>query len=487
MRSDNAMIKKFVQKWNTIPLGVKASVSYTVCSILQKCLSFITLPLFTRLLTQEQYGIHNIYTSWSSIFSIFITLNLAYGSFPTAMVRYEKERSAYIASIQNICAVLCGVFLLIYLPFADFWNPLLKLPTPIVCILVADILTNFALLCWYGKQRFEFKYKSVVLVTLAVAIATPLLAYIMVISTTQKGYARTIGYAVVGIAVGSFMFVSNAIKGKGGFQKKYWKYALSFNIPLIPYYLSQVVFNQSDQLMISHISGTDKAAMYGVAFNLATLLNFVLNAINNSYVPWFYGKLKEGKAQENKSVATGISLLMAFMLMGVISLAPEIILVMAGESYAEAAWVVPPVAMSILLLFYSQLFINVEFYYEEKNLLVWGSIGAAVLNIVLNALLIPIFGFVAAGYTTLLSYIAFAVANYFTMKVAVKKSGETMDAFNLPALIFLFLGFAALAFIAMALYNLPIVRYIIIAGVLLGVAIMHKKVIAFVASVLKRG
>ena len=481
------MIKKAIEKWNTIPLQVKASVAYTVCSILQRCLSFITLPLFTRLLTQEQYGIHNIYVSWSSIFSIFITLNLAYGSFSTAMVHFEKERNEYIAAIQNICAALCGVFLMIYLPFADFWNPLLKLPTPIVCMMAADVLTGFALLCWYGKQRFEFKYKSVVLVTLATSVATPLLSYFLVIGSTQKGYARTIGYAVVGIVVGAYIFVSNTIKGKGGLNKKFWKYALSFNIPLIPYYLSQVIFNQSDQLMISHLSGTDKAAMYGVAFNLATLLNFVLNAINNSYVPWFYGKIKEGKPQENKSVATGISLLMAFMLMGVISLAPEIILIMAGEAYAEAAWVVPPVAMSILLLFYSQLFINVEFYYEEKNLLVWGSIGAAVLNVVLNALLIPVFGFVAAGYTTLISYLVFAVANYYTMKIAVKKQGGTMDAFSLPALTLLFLGFAALAFTAMALYNLPIVRYIIVAAVLLSITIMHKKVAAFVTSVLKRG
>ena len=160
---------------------------------------------------------------------------------------------------------------------------------------------------------------------------------------------------------------------------------------------------------------------------------------------------------------------------------------MAGESYAEAAWVVPPVAMSILLLFYSQLFINVEFYDEEKKLLVWGSIGSAVLNVILNALLIPIFGFVAAGYTTLFSYIAFAVANYFTMQIAVKRQGETMDAFDLKSLILLFIGFAALAFTAMALYNLPIVRYIIIGMVLLSVAIMHKKVTAFVTSVLKRG
>lgn len=66
-------MNKFRKKLNEIPLTVKVSTSYAICSILQKCLSFITLPLFTRLLTTEQYGQYTIYTSWSGILMIFLT------------------------------------------------------------------------------------------------------------------------------------------------------------------------------------------------------------------------------------------------------------------------------------------------------------------------------------------------------------------------------------------------------------------------------
>ena len=142
--------------------------------------------------------------------------------------------------------------------------------------------------------------------------------------------------------------------------------------------------------------------------------------------------------------------------------------------------------MSVLLLFYSQLFINVEFYYEAKLPLVLGSVGAAVLSVVLNLLLIPVFGFVVAGYSTLLSYVAFAVANYFTLRSIAKKNNFSMEAFDLKALIWLFLGFAALSFTAMALYNLPVVRYAIVGIVLLTLAIKRKQVKAFVESVLRR-
>ena len=116
--------------------------------------------------------------------------------------------------------------------------------------------------------------------------------------------------------------------------------------------------------------------------------------------------------------------------------------------------------------------------------MIWGSIGSAVLNIVLNAAFIPLYGFVAAGYTTLVSYIAFAVANYFTMRSILQKKGFTLEAFDLKALILLFLAFASLSFAAMALYRLPWIRFAIIAAVLLAMAVMHKRVISFVKGVL---
>ena len=248
-------------------------------------------------------------------------------------------------------------------------------------------------------------------------------------------------------------------------------------MPLLAYYLSQVVFNQSDRIMISHYCGTDKAAMYGVAYNLALVLNFVLNAINNSYVPWFYGRIKAGKTEENRAVSCGIAVLMALLLLCVIWYAPEIIRVMAGKQYTEAVGVVAPIAMSLLLLFYSQLFINVEFYYEEKRALVAASVGSAVVNIVLNALLIPRFSFVAAGYTTLASYILFAVCNYMTMKRMLRRRGLPNHAYNLRALLMILGLFMLSGVLGMALYRYLIPRIVITVAVFICLVINRSRLI----------
>lgn len=450
------------EKWNEIPLTVKVSISYAICSILQKCLGLITLPLFTRLLTTEQYGQATIYSSWSGILTIFLTLELQYGSFSKAMVKYENRRDEYIACAQGICILLSCFFLTMYLPFRNLWNKLFELPTDIIVLMVFDIIAGAGIAFWSGKKRFEFRYKEVIVVTLAISIISPILQYFLVVNTDEKGYARIIGGAIVTIVFGGYIFISSLIKVKHIFNEEFWRYALGFNVPLLVYYLSQIIFNTSDRIMISHMAGKSKAAIYGVAYSLAIMLNFVLNAINNSYVPWFYGKLKNRKQDDNKQIANAISILMASLLLGVIWFSPEIIRILAGKAYTGAKWIVPPVAISTLLLFYSQLSINYEFYFESKKKLIKASICAAVTNIILNALMIPVFGYYAAGYTTLFSYLLFAGANYFAMKKIIKEKGIKTHGFDVKTLLIILSVFVALAFVGMFLYNYFIIRVCVV-------------------------
>lgn len=459
---------KVINKWRNLPLQLKVSVAYVFCSILQRCLTFITMPLFTRLLTTEQYGQYTIFSSWQGILTIFITLNLAYGSFATAMVKYEEDRDGYLSSVQGITVFLAAVFLLVYLPFRGLWNGLFELPTEFVCIMIAEIVAANALHVWTGKKRFEYKYVSVIAVTLFCSVACPTVAFLLVINSAERGYARILGYAMVNIAVGMVLFVWNLGRGKKFFDKKYWRFALGFNIPLLAYYLSQVVFNQSDRIMISHMVGKDKAAIYGVAYNLAMIMNFVLNAVNNSYVPWFYEKLKKNKKEENRTISLGIAILMALLLSGVIWFAPEIIMIMAGSKYAEAIYVVPPVGISLLLLFYTQLFANVEFYYEKKRSLVFASIGAALVNLILNLVFIPWFGFIAAAYTTLFSYVIFAISNYIAMKRILTEKKEADNAYYYKGLLVVFFGFCGLTVAGVLIYPLLSVRIIVAATVIVG-------------------
>lgn len=458
---------------------VKASTAYTICNVIQRSLSFITLPVFSRLLTTDEYGLSTVYSSTMAILIIFTSLQLPYGTFTTAMVKFEDDRRGYVSAVNGLCTLLMLVYFAIYIPLHSYWDKLLDLPEFLMIIMGFEMLASTSLNFWMSLQRFEYRYKQVVFVTLLSSFASTAVAIIAVVSTdSNRGVVKLLAYSLTAIAIGLFFYVQSFALGKRFYDKQYWHYALSFNLPLIPYYVSQMIFNQSDRLMINSMCGRSDAAKYGVAYSLAIILNFVLNAINDSYTPWLYRKIKEKDFATNKKVALAIAGLMAFLLLGVITLAPEIIYVLAGSKYADAVWVVPPVAMSLLFLFYTQLFANIEFYYEEKYYLVGGSILSAVTNIVLNWIFIKIFGYVAAAYTTLFSFILFALCNYFCMIAVCKKHDLDWHIYNVKALVLLSIVFMAAGFVMMAFYNLLAVRILIVLIVLAIVFVKRKPIIA---------
>lgn len=65
------LIRKLRQKWGLMSKETRASVAYALCSIVQKCISFINMPIFTRLMSTDEYGEMTVYSSWSGIFQLY--------------------------------------------------------------------------------------------------------------------------------------------------------------------------------------------------------------------------------------------------------------------------------------------------------------------------------------------------------------------------------------------------------------------------------
>ena len=459
---------------------VKASIAYTICGILNKCLALITLPIFTRIMTTEEYGLSTVYASTAAIVVIFTSLQLPYGSLSTAMIKFKDDRSGYLSSICAISSVLTLLFVVICFLARNFFEELLDLPLFLIIVMAVEMLFSTVTAAWMGWQRFEFKYKSVVIVTLSTSVLSVVCSLIAVNFSFQKGIARVISNAVIVSVFGAIILANILIKRGNPFNKKYWKFALSFNIPLVPYYLSQVIFNQSDRLMINKICGRGDAAIYGVAYSLATILVFIVTSIHSSYTPWIFEKIEKKEVVDNSRVSLILSSIIAFMLLGIVMLAPEVVYIMAGPNYSKAIWAVPPVAMSVLLLYYADLFDCILFFYESKIFLAIAAILSALINIVLNAIFIPMFGFVAAAYTTLASYMVLALFDYLYMRVLCKKHGIDGKIYNIRNLILLFIIFSAISFMIMSLYSLPYIRYGIILAVFVLIFLYRKKIIKLI-------
>ena len=79
------------KKYESLPLPVKAGFWFTISNVLLRGISFLTLPIFTRIMSTDQYGVLSLYQSWVMIISIVITLNVWTGGFNTQVLDHEGE------------------------------------------------------------------------------------------------------------------------------------------------------------------------------------------------------------------------------------------------------------------------------------------------------------------------------------------------------------------------------------------------------------
>ena len=281
-----------IDKYKSIPKAAKASFWFVICGFLQKSISFITTPIFTRLLTTTEYGQYNTFNSWLNIVAVFATMRLSYSAYMQGLIRFDKDRERYTSSLLGLTASMILFAALVYFTFHKIINDFLELTTIMMCCMFIMILMQVAFEFWSARQRVDFFYKKLVSITLIMSVLNPLLGIIAVTFFSNKVEARIIEITCVEILCYGGLLFLQFFRGKKSYQKKYWVYAVSFSFPLIPHYLSQTILNQSDRLMIQKLIGLSETGIYSLAYNVASILVILNTALMNSYSPWLFKKLK---------------------------------------------------------------------------------------------------------------------------------------------------------------------------------------------------
>ena len=258
------------------------------------------------------------------------------------------------------------------------------------------------------------------------------------------------------------------LKGKNiRFSTKYWKWAMQLHSPLLPHTLSLKVLAGADKIMINIMISATATALYSVSYSVAVVVNLIKTSIIDAIRPWMYTCLRDNKTENVKNVMNGLLVFVSALTLVFVAFAPEVIRIVAPVSYYEAIYCMPPVMISSFFTFLYSTFSIIEMYFEETKKVMVASIAAALLNVVLNALLIPVYGYIAAAFTTLICYIFLAVFHYFMAKKVLKQHGMPMELFDGKTI--LVISFSLLFFLIAFeyLYTKTILRYIAVGTVLI--------------------
>ena len=458
-------IKKLYKK---LGVGVKASVVYTLASLLTRGLAIITTPIFTRMMTSAEIGTVTLYNSWYSMISAVATLSLTSGGFQLAMKEYEGRRDQYMSSVLSITSLVALLIGGIYFVAPEFWKEQLGLSHELIILMIIGFLFAPARDFWLAKQRYEYKYRGVGILSFATGILASAFSVFVVVLLNSRGSDRIAegrlfanSFVIYGTACIIWLYVF--VKGKTFFSKEYWKFSLSISIPMVGYSIARQVLEVSDRTMISRFVGDSEVGIYGLLYSVSALSLLVWNAINASFVPYLYQNMeKKEKEKSIQTMASGLLGTYALAAVAITFFAPEIVKILATEEYYQAIYIAPPIAAGVFLTSVSHMYSNILLFYKKSQAIMLISITAAVTNVLLNFIFIPMYGYMAAAYTTLISYIILAGGEgIIAARVYRKETNRKMRVYHNSQV--LTLGFLTIlmSMAALLVYDNTILRYVI--------------------------
>lgn len=400
---------------------VKAGIGYTIGTILIKGISFMTLPIFSRLLTTEQFGVYNVFVSYEAILYVVVGLAL-HVSMRSANRQFKGKINEYTSSISLIYILNAVLFLLIAILFGGPLSRLLGFKQSIMILLVLDSFGSSVLTLYNNRISLNYAYKKYIVAGLCNSLGNVGLSLILMFTLyrEERDIARILGATVTLFLLSLVILESFFRKAKPAYNREYWKFGIRYSLPVVPHGISQVLLAQFDRIMIRSMVSDAAAGIYSLAGNVQLVLTVLTDSIATVWSTWFYQKMDANDTKDIQHRAFQLCRMFAALCVGMIAIAPEMIWILGGKQYEQATYVAVPLVIVSFVLFVYNVVAVAEYYSQKTTYIMYGTLAASVVDIVLNLFFVSRFGFVAAAYTTLTSYIFYLI---FHMQLSRKLLG----------------------------------------------------------------
>lgn len=477
-------MSRIIELYKKIPYQIKASVIILVASFVTNAISLITTPIFTRLMSVEEYGLVTQYNSVSEVISVIATLYLSAGVFQVAMNEFKHDRDRFTFSaliLSNVCTII--VFIIIGC-FINSFSKLLKLSPNLFLCMFIFLLFSPAMLMWLSRQRYEYNYKKVAIFSILTSFCSLGFAVIAILLLKNRnlGTVRIWTIAIVQSLFSIILYYSIGKKSKWKPKWQYMKFALIFNAPLIIHYLSQYILRSSDKIMITSFCGEYYTGLYGLGTTVAGLAIIAWNAMQASLTPYMYTHINSKEYSKVNSSVIAVVGIFGVCCIVVAIVGPEVIYILGSHKYIENIQLIPPIAASSLLSAIYNIYSTIAFYHHKRVSTAILTVVAAIINIVLNYILIPKYGYIAAAYTTEAAYLIYTILHFINYRRIV---GEDR-VFNDKAIWGITLITTIICLASGILYNQPLLRYIIICLIFIFMFIIRKTIIGIFKNMIKK-
>jgi O-antigen/teichoic acid export membrane protein len=394
-----------------------------VCSLALNIISMITMPIFSRTLGTEGYGVVAIYTTWVTIFTSIIGLKVE-SSIPNAFLDYPKEKQVeYQSNIIRFTLAWLGIVIIITSISAKPLAEISELDIWMVPLIVLNAYGCFAVHFLNSKYTIEMKPLRNLIVSVGASLAIALLSVILVLTLPVqyrvygKVWGNAIPYAILGAGIAIYYCTRKNVK----FKIENIKYCLKISLPLVPSTIFSTVFEQSDRLMLQSMRTSSEVGIYSLAYNFSGIVDSILYALNHSWIPFYYRLEADDDPTELKKRMMNYTKVFSVLAMGFILLGKEVFVWYAGEEFRDGAQLVPILAMGIYARFIYTLAVNYEQFMKKTGYVAASTFLSALINVGLNYILIPFWGIMGATIATAMAKIILALVHWLIAIFAIRE------------------------------------------------------------------
>lgn len=386
-----------------------------------KLLVYLLVRLYTSILTKEEYSVASNITELATLLIPFISLGIGEAVFRFSMDKSYRREEVFT---QGFVAVGLGALLLPFLALG-----LIRIPyfSDYVWLLFTYVLASALHTNCSQYIRAKANFRLYAIQGLLNTALTILFNIVFLIPLKMGVVGYVLSVAVADLLSSLFMFLRAGLWRDltvKGLHKATLKAMLLYSLPLIPTTVSWWITNVSDRYMITYIQGDTVNGLYAAAYKIPSLLMVLIGIFNSA---WKYSAVEEREGEDGRAFFSNVykSFLTCLFFVSalIITFSKLLSLLMFGEEF-RAAWIYIPVLTLAMAFSALSSFTGTVFIVEKKSRYsLITALVAAVLNIVLNLLLIPRFtdpntGAMGAAIATLISYLVmFALRLFFSTRL----------------------------------------------------------------------
>ncbi len=389
---------------------------YGFSSILARVLNFLFVPIYTRMLTQVQYGVVTEFMAYIAILQVVLVLGLETGCFRFANKEGEDPRKVYSGALLTVtglnlaflaCMVAFSGTLSSALGYAGYRSLIIYVAAILFCDSVTAIL--------FAKLRQEHKaVKFAIFKTIKILTETGANLVLFFVYPARPDFTYPIFAVLVSCVVCLALFVPDILRLRPVWDGAVVRRMLAYSLPLMVASLPGVANDFLDRVLFRYFDTSAEAwraslGVYQAAVKLAVIMNLFIQMFRYAAEPFFFQRARDKGSKE--LYATVMEYFTAFcglVLLAVVAYI-DIISLFLGKDFRVGIGVVPIMLLSYMLL--GMLF-NVSMWYKlsgKTNMAIWITLAGLLVTTVVNVVFMPRFSYWASAFGHLASYLTMFV------------------------------------------------------------------------------